>query len=67
MRNLIDLAQSEAEKDFNIFRTADGEAGNFTELDFGQCIMSPTSPDGAGRLNSVQWCVEDRSQLDMPQ
>lgn len=65
MRDLVDRAQSEAETDFNIFRTADGEAGNFTELDFGQCTMSPTFPDGAGRPNSVQWCVRDLSQLDM--
>lgn len=66
MRDLIDLAQVEVEKDFNIFRTADGEAGNFTELDFGQCVMSPTFPDGAGRPNSVQWCVKDLNQLQMP-
>ena len=67
MRNLIDLAQSEAENDYNIFRTADGQAGNFTELDFGQCVMSPVFPDGAGRPNSVQWCVKDLSQLQMPE
>ncbi len=66
MRDLIDLAQAEAEKDFNIFRSADGEAGKYTPLDFGETVMSPEFPDGAGRPNKVQWCVRDLAALRMP-
>lgn len=66
MRGLIDLAQAEAATDHNIFRTADGEAGKYTALDFGQCVLSPEFTDGAGRPNRVQWCVKDLSQLQMP-
>jgi aminoglycoside 3-N-acetyltransferase len=66
MRDLVDLAQAEAARDYNIFRTADGEAGHFTKLDFGQCLFSPQFPDGAGRPNRVQWCVGDPKRLAMP-
>lgn len=66
MRNLIDLAQAEAETDFNIFRTDEGKAGELTELQFGQCTISPDFPDGAGRPNRVQWCVRDLSRLTLP-
>lgn len=66
MRDLVDLAVAESAVDYNIFRTADGEAGKFTPLDFGQCTMSPTFPDGAGRPNSVQWCVKDLGRLRLP-
>lgn len=66
MRALIDLAQVEAETDYNVFRTADGKPSEITELDFGQCIMSPELPDGAGRLHRVQWCVKDLQQLTLP-
>ena len=66
MRELIDLAQVEAEKDYNVFRTPDGKSHELTELDFGQCVISPEFADGAGRPNSVQWCVKDLSQLTMP-
>ena len=58
MRDLIDLAQAEAAKDFNIFRSADGEAGNYTPLDFGQTVMSPEFKDGAGRPNKVRFKVD---------
>lgn len=66
MRDLIDLTTVEAAKDFNIFRTAEGEVGKLTPLDFGQCTMSPKFADGAGRPNSVQWCVRDLNQLELP-
>ncbi len=66
MRDLIDLTTVEAAKDFNVFRTAEGEVGKLTELDFGQCTMSPKFPDGAGRPNSVQWCVRDLNKLELP-
>ena len=66
MRDLIDLAQQEAESDYNVFRTADGKSGETTELEFGQSTMSPELTDGAGRLHRVQWCVEDLGRLVMP-
>lgn len=67
MRDLIDLAQIEAARDYNIFRTAEGESGKLTSLDFGQCVMSPQFADGAGRPNSVQWCVDDLHRLNLPE
>jgi aminoglycoside 3-N-acetyltransferase len=66
MRALVDLAQVEAEQEFNVFRTDDGKAGEVTELEFGQCTISPDFPDGAGRPNRVQWCVRDLDQLTLP-
>jgi hypothetical protein len=54
----------EAAKDYNVFRTAEGEAGKLTPLDFGQCLMSPDFTDGAGRPNRVQWCVCDPAILE---
>jgi aminoglycoside 3-N-acetyltransferase len=67
MRDLIDLIEVEAAKDFNVFRTAEGEVGKLTPLAFGQCTMSPKFPDGAGRPNSVQWCVRDLQKLELPE
>ncbi len=66
MRDLIDLTLVEAARDYNIFRTAEGAAGSLTELDFGQCLMCPQFPDGAGRPNRVQWCVQDLGKLELP-
>jgi aminoglycoside 3-N-acetyltransferase len=64
MRDLIALVDVEAAKDYNVFRTAEGEAGKLTPLDFGQCVMSPDFADGAGRPNRVQWCVRDLALLE---
>lgn len=66
MRDLLDRAQIEAARDYNIFRTAEGKSGQFTPLAFGQCIMSPDFADGAGRPNRVQWCVRDLQKLRLP-
>ena len=66
MRELLDLAQVEAAKDYNIFRTAEGEPDNTTELTFGCSINSPLLTDGAGRSEHVQWCVKDMDRLTMP-
>ena len=66
MRALIDLAQVEADTDYNVFRTPDGKPSEITGLDFGQCIMSPEFSDGAGRPTRVQWCVKDLQQLTLP-
>jgi aminoglycoside 3-N-acetyltransferase len=66
MRDLVDLAQVEAEKDYNIFRTPEGQSDYNTPLDFGTVVLSPEMLDGAGRPNQYSWCVLDVSQLKMP-
>jgi aminoglycoside N3'-acetyltransferase len=65
MRDLIDLAQVEATKDYNIFRTEEGKInwGDFTPLDFGKIILSPEQLDGAGRPVHYQWNVLDEEVL----
>ena len=65
MRDLVDLAQVEAEKDHNIFRTDEG-VEEYTDLDFGTPVFSPEMIDGAGRPCRYQWCVMDETQLTMP-
>jgi len=68
MRDLIDLAQREAAKDYNIFRTDEGRTGweDFTPLDFGKIILSKEIPDGAGRRDRHQWSVLDEEMLYRP-
>jgi aminoglycoside 3-N-acetyltransferase len=67
MRNLIDFAQKESAADYNIFRTPEGKSDELTPLDFGDCVISPQFPDGAGRPNRVQWCVRDPAKLQIPE
>jgi len=66
MRDLVDLALVEVEKDPHIFRTPEGRTDYYTPLDFGKIVISPKMPDGAGRLTTYQWCVMDESKLIMP-
>ncbi len=66
LRDLIDLAQVEAEKDYNVFRTAEGRGDYFTPLEFGTIVLSPEMLDGAGRASRYQWCVADESKLALP-
>jgi aminoglycoside 3-N-acetyltransferase len=66
MRDLIDLAQVEAAKDYNVFRTAEGDTKAFTPLEFGNIVHSPEMLDAAGRTNHYQWCVVDESKLALP-
>ncbi len=66
MRDLIDLVEIEAARDYNVFRTAEGDVGNYSPLDFGLSVMSPEFPDGAGRVHDVQWCVRDLDALELP-
>ncbi len=63
MRDLIDLAQIEAAKDCNIFRTEEGQPDYFTPLDFGKIILSEEMLDGAGRPVRYQWSVLDEKKL----
>lgn len=57
MRDPFDHVEVEAAGDFNLFRTAEGQAGTLTPLDFGHCLMSPPFTDGVGRPTRVQLCV----------
>ncbi len=66
MRDLVDLALAEVEKDVNIFRTDEGNMDYYTPLDFGEIVISPELPDGAGRLGTYRWCVMDETKLVMP-
>ena len=66
MRDLINLVQIEAAEDYNVFRTADGLAGELTELDFGIYVLSPRFSDGADQPVRAQWCVQDLDRLQMP-
>lgn len=59
MRDLIDLTQLEAARDYNIFRTEEGQADYFTPLDFGKIVFSRERKDGAGRPIRYAWCVMD--------
>ena len=68
MRDLIDLAQIEAARDYNIFRTDEGKTGwrDFTPLDFGTIVLSPEMVDGAGRPVRYQWSVLDQAGIAAP-
>ncbi len=65
MRDLIDLAQAEAAKDYNIFRTAEG-VKEYYPLTYGTCVMSPGIPNSVGRPQHYQWCVIDPAKLKLP-
>lgn len=65
MRDLIDLAQLEARKDYNIFRTPEGKPEYITPLDIGTTVSSPLIADSAGRSSRYQWCVMDKSKLSL--
>lgn len=66
MRDLVDLAQAEAEKDYNVFRTPEGGTTHGTPLDSGTTVLSPEMPDAAGRPDRYQWSVMDESRLKLP-
>ena len=66
MRDLIDLAQAEAEKDYNVFRTPEGGTTHGTPLESGTTVLSPEMPDAAGRPDRYQWSVFDESRLKLP-
>ena len=66
MRDLIDLAQDEAARDHNIFRTPEGQQEILTPLTFGTVVKSPALLDGARRVDHFDWCVKDPAKLAMP-
>ena len=65
MRDLISLAQLEAEKDYNIFRAAGGEAAGSTRLASGKTVVSPEMLDGAGRADHYEGSVLDEAELSI--
>ena len=67
LRDMVDFALEEADKDFNVFRTDEGKAGTHTDLDFGTIVLSPPMEDGAGWPGRIQWAVKDPSKLVMPE
>jgi len=66
MRDLIDLAQAETEKDYDVFLTPEGKPDYFTPLDFGKIVLSPEMAHGGGGTVRYHWCVMDESKLVMP-
>ena len=66
MRDLIDIAQLEAEKDCGIFRTPEDRPDYFTPLKFGKTVVGPEMRDAGGWLANTVWCVMDESKLVMP-
>ena len=65
-RDLMELAQQEADKDYNIFRNPEGEDDWFMSTDLGTTVLSPEMPDGAGRPDQHHWCVVDPTKLKIP-
>ena len=65
IRDLISLAQFEAEKDYNVFRTEEGEASGTTQLTSGKTVVSPLMTDGAGRPDHYEWSVLDVAELSI--
>ena len=65
MRELVGLAEAEAARDENIFRSEEGQEGT-TALTFGTKIQSPEMMDGAGRPVRFEWCVRDVNKLALP-
>ncbi len=54
-RDLVDIAQEEAEKDYNIFRNPEGEPDWTLSTELGVTIDSPPILDGADRPGHCQW------------
>ncbi len=57
MRDLIDLAQVEAERDENVFRTPEGRRDHVTLLPDGVFVTGDPALDGAGRPERHLWTV----------
>ena len=65
IRDLISLAQFEAEKDYDVFRTEEGAASGTTQLASGKTVVSPLMTDGAGRPDHYEWSVLDVAELSI--
>lgn len=66
MRDLIDLAQTEAEKDYSIFLAPEGDPHYRTPLEFGKIVKGPKRLDSGGWVHNPTWYVMDESKLVMP-
>jgi len=67
LRDLVDIAQEEAEKDYNIFRNPEGEPDSILTTGLGTTIDSPPILDGAGRPGHCQWCVVNEADVKLPE
>ena len=63
MRDLISLAEREADRDYNVFRTAEGETSHITGLSDGAYVFSHDVLDGAGRPETHLWNVVDPERM----
>ncbi len=66
MRDLVELAKTEAERDYNIFRTSEARRDHLSPLEFGTIVVSPKMLDGAGRVDQYQCYIIDKTKLVMP-
>jgi aminoglycoside N3'-acetyltransferase len=63
MRSLIALAEVEAARDMNIFRTAEGDTEHVTQLRDGVFVFSDPTLDGAGRPEVRLWSVVEPERI----
>ena len=63
MRDLLALAQAEAARDFNVFRTPDGKKTEITSLADGVIAISDETVDAAGRPERHIWSVVDPTAI----
>ena len=63
MRDLIARAEAEAERDYNVFRTEEGDKTHITGLPDGVFVFSHPVQDGAGRPEIHFWNVVDARAL----
>ena len=63
MRELIALAEVEAARDVNVFRTAEGDKEHVTQLIDGVYVFSDPTLDGAGRPEHRLWSVVEPERI----
>lgn len=63
MRELIALAEVEAARDVNVFRTAEGDTEHVTQLQDGVYVFSSATLDGAGRPEHRLWSVVEPERI----
>jgi len=63
MRDLLSLAQAEAARDFNVFRTPEGRKTEITSLADGVIAFSEETLDAAGRPERHIWSVVDPNAI----
>ena len=63
MRDLIALSQDEAARDYNVFRTPEGQREHVTQLPDGAFVTGDPGLDGAGRPERHLWTVVDPERI----